>query len=71
MALSSNETREPQDLRYVGVEEEWEVQWWAVRFGVSPEDVREAVRRHGNDAQVIEQRLKEAARQSFTNMGES
>jgi hypothetical protein len=71
MANTGTHQREPQDLRYVGVEEDWEVQWWAVRFNVTPEQLREAVREHGNDAQVIDQRLREAARKSFTNMGES
>jgi hypothetical protein len=61
--------REPQKLRYIGLEEDWEVQWWAVRLGVTADDLREAVRQHGNDAQVVEQRLKEAARKSLRNMG--
>ena len=71
MSASERKATEPSDLRYVNVDEEWEVQWWAVRFNATPEQVRQAVLDHGNDAQVIEQRLKEAARKSFTNMGES
>lgn len=70
MASTVSKPREPQDLRRVGVEEEWEVQWWAVRFRVTPAQLREAVREHGDDAETIEQRLKEAARKSFNNMGE-
>ena len=71
MAMHDTQARQPNDLRYVGVDEEWEVQWWAVRFNCTPEALCEAVRTHGNDAQVIEQKLREAASKSFTNMGES
>jgi hypothetical protein len=71
MSMLDTKERQPSDLRYVGVDEEWEVQWWAVRFSCTPEALRAAVREHGNDAQVIEKRLKDAARKSFTNMGES
>ena len=71
MSMLDTNERQPSDLRYVGVDEEWEVQWWAVRFNVPPEQLRAAVREHGNDAQVIEERLKDATRKSFTNMGES
>lgn len=70
-AMSTLETKQPSDLRYVGVDEEWEVQWWAIRFNVTPEELRSAVREHGNDARVIQERLEDASRKSFTNMGES
>ena len=71
MSTLDTKERQPSDLRYVGVDEDWEVQWWAVRFSVTPDELRAAVREHGSDAQVIEARLKDAARKSFTNMGES
>jgi hypothetical protein len=71
MAILDTQTRQPEDLGRVGIDEEWEVQWWAVRFNCTPEALCDAVRTHGDDAQVIEQKLREAARQSFTNMGES
>ena len=66
---SSITEREPQDLRYIGLQEDWEVKWWAVRLGVTPEELREAVRRHGTEARVVEERLKEAAHKSLSNMG--
>lgn len=69
MAIESQ--RQPSDLRYVGVQEEWEVQWWCGRFGCTPEELRAAVERYGTDPVVIEQKLREAAKVSFTNMGES
>ena len=71
MSMLDSKERQPRDMRYVGVDEEWEVQWWAVRFSVTPDELRATVREHGNDARVIEERLKDAARKSFTNMGES
>jgi hypothetical protein len=48
MAESSNHiTRGPKDRTRVDVDQLWEVEWWSKGFGVSVQEVLEAVREVG------------------------
>lgn len=70
MTTTDSETRQPRDLARIDVYEQWEVQWWATRFNVTPEELHSAVREVGPDAAEVERKLKQAAKASFQNMGE-
>jgi hypothetical protein len=46
------------DSDLVNVSEEYEVQYWSKKFGVSAEDLKSAVKAVGNSAKAVEQHLK-------------
>jgi hypothetical protein len=45
--------RGPQDASKVNVGEEWEVAYWTKKFGVSAEELRQAVKQVGTSADAI------------------
>jgi hypothetical protein len=45
--------RRPQDSSRVSLSEDWEVDYWTDRFGVSRERLREAVQAVGNGAEAV------------------
>ena len=51
----------PQDPTRVNVNEESELEYWAERFGVSLERVREAVTKVGESAEDVEHEIIRAA----------
>lgn len=62
--------RAPGDPGRVSLGEEWEVRWWCDRFGCSEVALRRAVESVGERATDVEERLKQAAKESFRNTGE-
>jgi hypothetical protein len=57
--MSDNlQQRGGQDRRRIDVNEPYELRDWSRKFGVSPEELRDAVRAVGTDAEKVEQHLK-------------
>jgi hypothetical protein len=50
--------KRPQDSSRVNVHEEYEVEYWSKKFGVTPDQLRAAVSRVGVSAEKVEQELK-------------
>jgi hypothetical protein len=48
----------PQDAERVNVHEEYEVEYWCKRFGVTPTQLRAAVEKVGTSARRVETELK-------------
>jgi hypothetical protein len=53
--------RGPQDRNRINLNEDYEVQYWSEKFGVSSEQLRQAVEKVGSSAAAVEQELKNAA----------
>ena len=49
--------RGPQDRLRVNVNEEWELQYWSKKFGVSAEQLRDAVKAVGTSADAVGKHL--------------
>ncbi|MGM9486364.1 DUF3606 domain-containing protein [Ideonella sp. YS5] len=57
--MSDNlQQRGGQDRRRIDVNEPYELRDWSRKFGVSPDELRDAVRAVGTDAEKVEQHLK-------------
>jgi hypothetical protein len=57
--MSDNlQQRGGQDRRRINVNEPYELRDWSRKFGVSPEELQEAVRAVGTDAEKVEEHLK-------------
>jgi hypothetical protein len=50
--------RGPQDRSRISTSEDHEVRYWSRKFGVSPEQLKAAVRKVGNSAKAVEKELK-------------
>ncbi len=50
--------KRPQDRSRVNTSEDYEVRYWSQKFGVSPEQLKAAVRKVGNSAKAVEKELK-------------
>lgn len=50
--------RGPQDRSRINTNEDYEVRYWSQKFGVSPQQLKAAVRRVGNSAEAVERVLK-------------
>jgi hypothetical protein len=50
--------RGPQDRSRISTSEDYEVRYWSRKFGVSPEQLKAAVRKVGNSAKAVEKELK-------------
>ena len=50
--------RGPQDRSRINTSEDYEVRYWSQKFGVSPEQLKAAVRKVGNSAKAVEKELK-------------
>jgi hypothetical protein len=68
--LADIKQREPKDLTRINVHDELEVQWWGVRFSVTPQALRAAVEEHGPNPEEVRKKLHAAARESFKTGGE-
>ena len=53
--------RGPQDRNRINLSEDYEVQYWSQKFGVTPERLREAVHKVGNSPDAVEKELKRVA----------
>ena len=62
--------RAPNDLTRVGLNEEWEVQYWCTSFETKADELRACVARVGPRVQDIERDLGRAAKAAFKNTGE-
>ena len=57
--MSDNKTlRAPQDASRIAMGEDYEVEYWTGKFGVSKEKLQEAVDAVGNSADAVERHLK-------------
>ena len=56
MADNLNE-RGPQDRSRVNVNEPWELQYWSRKFGVSAEQLKDAVKAAGTSADAVGKHL--------------
>ena len=50
--------RGPQDRSRISTSEDHEVRYWSQKFGVSPEQLKAAVRKVGNSAEAVGKELK-------------
>jgi hypothetical protein len=50
--------RGPHDRSRISTSEDYEVRYWSQKFGVSPEQLKAAVRKVGNSAKAVENELK-------------
>jgi hypothetical protein len=50
-----------QDRRRVNISEDYEVRYWAEKFGVTPEQLKAAVQKVGPLADAVERELKSTA----------
>ncbi|RYY26118.1 MAG: DUF3606 domain-containing protein [Sphingomonadales bacterium] len=50
--------RGPQDRSRIAMGEDYEVEYWTSRFGVSADELQKAVDAVGNSAEAVEQHLK-------------
>lgn len=57
------------DRARININQEHEVRYWAEKFGVSPEQLRDAVGAVGDRADRVEDRLKADGRRSRSNAG--
>jgi Protein of unknown function (DUF3606) len=53
--------KRPQDSSRININERLELQYWADRFGVTQERVRQAVEKVGNSAEAVEREIKRVA----------
>lgn len=51
-------TRGPQDSSRIAMGEDYEVQYWTKKFGVTREELQRAVDAVGNGADAVEKRLR-------------
>ncbi|MDG9882333.1 DUF3606 domain-containing protein [Pseudomonas putida CSV86] len=49
--------RGPQDRSRINLSEEWEVQYWTKKFGVTKEKLTEAVKAVGASAEAVQKHL--------------
>jgi len=57
MPDNKTQTR-PQDAKRINVNEDYELRDWSAKFGVTPEQLKEAVKKVGTSAQAVERHLK-------------
>lgn len=56
--MSDNKNiRGPQDANRINVNEDYEVQYWTERFGISSDELRDAVMKAGTSVTDVEQYL--------------
>jgi hypothetical protein len=58
MMADNKELRGPQDRSRIAMSEDYEVEYWTKKFGVSREELQRAVDAVGNGASAVEEQLK-------------
>jgi len=53
--------KRPQDSSRININERHELQYWADKFGVTQERVRQAVEKVGNSPEAVEREIKRVA----------
>jgi hypothetical protein len=56
--IGDNTKRAPLDSNLISLTEDYEIEYWRTRFGVSDDRLAEAVRRVGHSAAAVEADLK-------------
>ncbi|MBS1687578.1 MAG: DUF3606 domain-containing protein [Bacteroidetes bacterium] len=56
--MDDKNKRRPQDAARINVNEDYELQYWTEKFGVSDEKLRQAVEKVGVSANAVERYLK-------------
>ncbi|MFO1497139.1 MAG: DUF3606 domain-containing protein [Verrucomicrobiota bacterium] len=51
----------PQDASRINIHEDYELRAWSTKFGVSTDQLREAVKKVGTSAEAVEKHLKGGA----------
>ena len=70
--LVDKEDRKPHDMTRVGLDEQWEVDYWCNRFNVGEDELRTCVLQVGPDVDRVTQHLtREDKKEIFSNTGES
>jgi len=60
--MPDNQTKKrPQDPNRINTTEQSELQYWAERFGVTTDRVRQAVQKVGTSPQAVEREIKQVA----------
>ena len=60
--MSDDKTkRGPQDRTKINVHEKYELDYWTKKFGVSPDELRDAESRVGTSAEAVERELNRSA----------
>lgn len=49
--------RGPQDRSRINIEESWEVKYWSQKFGVTEQQLKDAVRAVGQSAEAVQKQL--------------
>ncbi|MBF8753753.1 DUF3606 domain-containing protein [Pseudomonas guariconensis] len=49
--------RGPQDRSRINIEESWEVRYWSQKFGVSEQQLKDAVKAVGQSAEAVQKQL--------------
>ncbi len=57
MADDKTKTR-PQDAKRINVHEDYELRDWSKKLGVTPDQLKEAVKQVGTSAEAVEKHLK-------------
>ena len=57
MPDNKTETR-PQDAKRINVNEDYELRDWSKKFGVTPEQLKEAVKKVGTSAEAVQKHLQ-------------
>jgi len=53
--------KRPQDSSRINTNERSELDYWAKKFGVTPDRVRQAVEKAGNSPEAVEREIKRVA----------
>lgn len=54
----SKKNRGEPDRSLINTTEDYEVRYWSEKFGVSPQQLKETVKKVGNSAKAVEKSLK-------------
>ncbi|MFK9098236.1 DUF3606 domain-containing protein [Pseudomonas guariconensis] len=49
--------RGPQDRSRINIEESWEVRYWSQKFGVTKQQLKDAVRAVGQSAEAVQKQF--------------
>ncbi len=49
--------RQPQDPRQINVHEPWELSYWSKKFGVTPDQLKQAVKAVGTQTEAVKRHL--------------
>ena len=49
--------RGPRDRNKINVQEKYEIDYWSKKFGVTPDELRDAVKKVGPSAEAVERKL--------------